>query len=141
MDELKRMISAKPQAELAMVLMARPAWGTPISTLGMAYLRRTWCNHLYLEFLAAHPQVIIKQYQRIGAVGIGILQGLVALAEALEVNCIWGEATEASANWYREQLDVEKVLDHFFIEDDVMQHCRKEMLGARQEMLARRTTT
>ena len=64
-----------------------------------------------------------------------------ALAEQLASPCIWGEATESSHSWYEDHLAIETVRDHFFIEDDVMQHCRNEMHRAQQEMLARRTTT
>lgn len=137
-EDLARFIQDHPTAETAMVLIARPAWRSPIPTLGIAYLRRTWCHHLFLEFFATHPQVIVRRHEKIGAVGIGILRQLIALAETLNVPCIWGEATEFSAGWYEEQLGVEKVLDHFFIEDEVMKHCRDELHKSHEQMLARR---
>ncbi len=140
MDGLRQGIHEHPRAEVAMVLIARPAWDSPIPTLGIAYLRRTWCN-LFLEFFATHPQVIVRRREQIGGVGYAMLHQIVALAEQLASPCIWGEATEHSHSWYEERLAVEEVRDHFFIEEDVMEHCRKEMLQAQQEMLARRTTT
>jgi len=141
MDGLRQAIHEHPRAEVAMVLIARPAWDSPIPTLGIAYLRRTWCNHLFLEFFATHPQVIVRRREQIGGVGVGILRQLVALAEMLNVSCIWGEATEQSHSWYEEQLRIGEVRDHFFIEDEVMLRCRNEMRRAQQEMLARRATT
>ncbi len=53
---------------------------------------------------------------------------------------------EARKTWkglfiHKERLAVEKVRDHFFIEEDVMEHCLNEMLRARQEMLARLDAT
>ena len=140
-DELERIIREHPRAEVAMVLVARPTWSSPIPTLGIAYLRRTWCHHLFLELFATHPQVIVRRREQISAVGVGILRQLVALAEALNVPCIWGEATEQSHSWYEDQLAIKEVRDHFFIEDDVMLHCQKEMRQAQEEMLARRATT
>jgi hypothetical protein len=79
-----------------MVLIARPAWNSPMPTLGIAYLRRTWCNHLFLEFFATHPQVIVRRREQIGGVGDAMLHQIVALAEQLVALCIWGEATDNS---------------------------------------------
>lgn len=123
-----------------MVLIARAAWESPIPTLGIAYLRRTWCNHVFLEFLALHPQVVVRRREQVGSVGSAMLHQIVALAEQIHAPCIWGEATEGSHEWYEERLAVEEVRDHFFIEDDVMQHYLNEMHQTQQVMLARRTT-
>ncbi len=140
-DDLRRVIREHPHVEVAVVLIARPVWRSPIPTLGIAYLRRTWCHHLFLEFFAAHPKVIVRRHEQIALVGTGFLQQLVALAEMLRVSCIWGEATEFSAGWYEDQLGVEKVLDHFFIEDEVMKLCCDEMHKSQEQMLARRLET
>ena len=140
MDGLERVIREHPRAEVAMVLVARPAWRSPIPMLGIAYLRRTWCHHLFLEFFATHPQVIVRRREQIGGVGDAMLHQIVALAEQLDIRCLWGEATEHSCDWYQDHLAIEEVRDHFFIEDDVLLHCREEMHRAQQEMLARRAT-
>ena len=141
MDGLRQFIHAHPTAEVAMVLIARSAWRSPIPTLGIAYLRRTWCNHLYLDLFATHPQVLVRRREQVSGVGAAMLHQIVALAEQLSTPCIWGEATENSHSWYQERLAIEEVRDHFFIEDDVLAHCREEMRQAQQEMLARRATT
>jgi len=141
LESLVEVIRQIPRAEVAMVLIALPTWRSQIPTLGLAYLRRTWCHHLFLEFFATHPHVIAKKMERVGGVGVGILGQLVSLAESLKIPCIWGEATESSASWYEDQLAVEKVLDHFFIKDDIMEHCRKEFLKSQEQMLARRAKT
>ena len=140
LDNFVEAIRQHPRAEVAMVLIARPTWRSQIPTLGIAYLRRTWCHHLFLEFFATHPQVIAHKHEKVSGVGIGILHQIVALAESLEIRCIWGEATETSFTWYQERLAIETVRDHFFIEDDVMLHCQKEMHESQNEMLARRAT-
>src|SRR5437667_5977587 len=117
MKELIKVILRYSRRETAMILIAQPTWPSRIPVLGIAYLRRTWCHHLFLEFLATHPHVIAKRHEKIGGVGVGLLLQIVSLAERLNIPCIWGEATEFSAQWYEEQLGVETVLDHFFIED------------------------
>ena len=138
---LTETIEENQKSESAMVLIARPVWASRTKILGIAYLRRTWCHHLYLEFFATHPQIIAKRYERIGGVGAAMLHQIVGLAEQLDIHCIWGEATEYSYEWYQDHLAIEEVRDHFFIEDDVMAHCQKERIKAQQEMLARRTPT
>ena len=141
MDGLRQAIREHPRSEVAIVLIARPAWISLVPTLGIAYLRRTWCNHLFLEFFATHPQVIVRRREQIGGVGDAMLHQIIALAEHLDAPCIWGEATENSFEWYQDHLAIEEVRDHFFIENDVMAHCQEEMRQAQQEMLARRITT
>lgn len=141
LDDLRQVIHEHPNTELAMVLIARPVWDSPIPTLGIAYLRRTWCNHLFLEFFASHPQVLISRREQIGGIGDAMLHQTVSLAEQLSAPCVWGEATQNSYEWYQDHLAIEEVRDHFFIEDEVMVHCQNEMRRAQQEMLARRTTT
>ena len=141
MAHLEETINANHQKESAMVLIARPAWVSSTKTLGIAYLRRTWCHHFYLEFFAAHPHVLARRYERIQGVGDAMLNQIVALAEKLAIPCIWGEATVNSYSWYQDHLAIIEVRDHFFIEDDVMRHCQKEMHNAQKEMLARRATT
>jgi hypothetical protein len=137
-DELVAAIQKNPAAEIAAVLIARPTWTSSLHTLGFAYLRRTWCHHLFLEFFATHPHVIAKRHEKIGGVGSGLLLQIVSLAGELDIPCIWGEATETSAPWYQEQLALEQVRDHFFIEDDVLRHCQNELNRSQKEMLARR---
>lgn len=141
LEHLTETIEQNQKSETAMVLIARPAWASRTKTLGIAYLRRTWCHHLYLEFFTAHPQVLTKRYEKIGAVGDAMLHQIVALAEQLDIRCVWGEATELSYDWYQHHLAIKEVRDHFFIEDAVMEHCQKERRKAQQEMLARRATT
>jgi len=70
-------------------------------------------------------------------VGSGMLDQLVTLAEEMHISCIWGEATSGSAPFYQRALNVKQILDHFFIEDDVMAYCRDESHKARAQMLAR----
>ncbi len=59
-----------------------------------------------------------------------MLHQILALADHLDIRCIWGEATEHSCGWYQDHLAIKEVRDHFFIEDDVMEHCQKERLKA-----------
>ena len=133
-------LDARMNLELLPIQSELRIWDSPISTLGIAHLRRTWCNHLFLEFLALHPQVLLRRREQVSSVGSAMLHQIVALAGQINAQCIWGEATEGSHEWYEERLAVQEVRDHFFIEEDVMEHCLNEMHRAQQEMLARRGT-
>ena len=57
----------------------------------------------------------------------------------IEMPCIWGEATAHSSPFYERALNVNQILDHFFIEDEVMRYCRERLRKAREQTLARRT--
>jgi hypothetical protein len=140
LSALRDAIQRDPYTEVAMILVARAAWRSVTPILGFAYFRRSWCHHLIVDFLAAHPRVIEKKPEQIRGVGAGIIFQLVALAEELEIPCVWGEATKHSAPFYERTLAVEKIRDHFFIEDEVMQHCRAESHRRRKRLLARRQT-
>jgi len=139
--ELRECILRNPKSEVAMIFVACATWPSSTPILGFAYFRRSWSHHLIVDFLSAHPRVIDGKPERIRGVGTGILYQLVALAEAMKIPCIWGEATAHSAPFYERALDVKKILDHFFIEDDVLRYCRGELHKSRQQMLAHRTTT
>ena len=125
--ELRDKVQHNPKAEVAMIFVARPTWRSPTPLLGFAYFRRTWCHHLVVDFLSAHPRVIAEKPERIRGIGTGILYQLVALSEEIEIPCIWGEATAYSAPFYERALNVEQILDHFFIEDEVMRYCRNQL--------------
>jgi hypothetical protein len=134
--ELRIGVRHNPKVELAMILVVRATWPSPTSILGFAYFRRTWCHHLVVDFLSAHPRVIDGNPERIRGVGTGILNHLVALAEEVKIPCIWGEATAHSAPFYERALNVQQILDHFFIEDEVMRYCRERVRKSRQQTLA-----
>lgn len=140
LGELRGCIRRNPKSEVAMIFVACATWSSPTPILGFAYFRRSWCHHLVVDFLSAHPRVIDGKPERIRGVGTGILYQLVALAEEIETPCIWGEATAHSAPFYERALNVKQILDHFFIEDEVMEYCRDRLHKSREQMLARQAT-
>lgn len=106
--ELSGCIRRDPKAEVAMILVAGATWRTATPILGFAYFRRSWSHHLIVDFLSAHPRVIDGKPERIRGVGTGLINQLVAVAEAMKIPCIWGEATSHSAPFYQRALGVEK---------------------------------
>jgi hypothetical protein len=106
--------SAKGHDELGFLLVAKLPGSNDI--IGMAWCRHTWCNHLVLDFLASHPLYDKSSgYRRIGA---SMLLALGHITRCTKIPLIWGEATLASAGFYKAaalQENKRKVQDHFFI--------------------------
>ena len=80
--------------------------------------------------------MIAGESERVRGVGSGIINHVVAIAEEMDIRCIWGEATAYPAPFYQRTLNVEQILDHFFIEDEVMVYCRDRLRRAREQRLA-----
>jgi hypothetical protein len=118
LDELVRGIASQPQAEIGFLLVAKPTWKPAPRTLGIAWCRRTWCNHIVLDFLAAHPSTLGKDY---AGIGTALLYSTARVAGRIQAPLVWGEATALSAPFYRRVLDVEGILDHFFIPEDTLE--------------------
>ena len=78
--EIRDATARKSREELAFLLLARAEWSTGSPILGLAHCRRTWCGHIFLDFLSVHPRIVAQQEPRIRAVGIGILYGLCEIA-------------------------------------------------------------
>src|SRR5204863_3239267 len=91
--ELRESICRNPRTEAAMILVGSATWHSRTPILGFAYARRTWCHHVVIDFLSAHPRVLDGRPERIRGVGSGLLKQVVALAEAIQSPCVWGEAT------------------------------------------------
>jgi len=95
-------------------------------TLGVAWCRRTWCNHLVLDFLAVHPALNdpLGGYK---GMGFGLFIGIAVVAEKLGCHLVWGEATESSCTFYQKLLGGTSVLDHFFFGAEALDALRREL--------------
>ena len=99
--------------------------------LGLAHCRRTWCGHIFLDFLSVHPRIVAPHEPRIRTVGLGILYGLCELAGQCGIPVVWGETTETSVAFYRKALGVPSLLDGFTISGALLEHCRHEFRRVR----------
>jgi hypothetical protein len=115
LTDLQRKVRHDSTCELAFIMIATIRRVQRDVPVGLAYCRRTWCNHLALDFLALHP-IALTERERVHGVGSGIGFGLVQLARALKIPRIWGEATVSSAPFYEKLLAVRPVEDLFIIE-------------------------
>ena len=120
-----------------MMLLARPRWRAATPVFGFCFARRSWCHHLIVDYLGVHPRVLGNVSENVHGVGTGILYQLVQLASEFRMPCVWSEASVNSAGFYERALGIKPVSDHFFIEDEVMARCRRELRQARQRVLAK----
>jgi hypothetical protein len=120
LQDLQVRIKSVPAAEVGFLVVVRSTWKEAPKLLGVCWCRRTWCNHIVLDFAAVHPKALVPQsgYKGIGST---MLQGLALVASAIQSALVWGEATELSAPFYEKVLGIRKVKDHFFIRPSILQ--------------------
>lgn len=126
LKELKHKTTREPTREFAFLVLARADWLVDASVLGLCCCRRTWCNHIVLEFAAVHPMVLDDAARNIRGIGTGMLHSLICIADEIGAKTVWGEATENSAPFYEKVLAIPRVGDHFFITGATMERCRKQ---------------
>jgi len=110
LDEVRIFKKDNPHSEVRVLLLARAAWFRSGVPMGLCLLRRTWCNNLCLEYLAAHP---LATDDHISGIGSGLLYEAICFARSLRVRDLWGEATALSRGFYENVFDLAEVRDLF----------------------------
>lgn len=121
-DELRTLIQSNQTGEYCFFLTLTADW-FPGGILGEVMLRRTWCHHLFMDFLYVHPSIAGQTSKVKKGIGYALLTTVAASAKYLDIPLVWGEATEISSIWYSKQLcqkDDEPVKDHFFIRETLI---------------------
>ncbi|MBX7210785.1 MAG: GNAT family N-acetyltransferase [Verrucomicrobiaceae bacterium] len=126
-DELKAGIDKVPQAEIGFLVIAKATWSPGPKMLGVAWCRRTWCNHIVLDFLAAHPSTLGPARGYAG-IGTALLYYVAEIAGQIGAPLVWGEATALSAPFYRRVLNSNDILDHFFVRDTMVAKMREQLI-------------
>ncbi len=90
-------IQREPRADLGFALsLANPIHTGHEHAFGFVFVRRTFCNHLFLEFLAASPST----EETIIGVGTQLMLTLALLARRWRSAELWGECTLVSTSFY-----------------------------------------
>ena len=126
LDSFRSIVSRQPQAEVSVLLVVRADWFPRSPVLGLAQCRRTYCNHLILEFLSVHPAIVGGAAPHVRGTGNGLIFSLAEVASTVGVPLIWGEATAHSAPFYAKTCRLPKVQDYFFIRGRSLAFCRME---------------
>lgn len=109
LSELRKMIADDEEGEFCFYLKVTADWFP--ASLGGAMVRRTWCNHLMVDFLFVHPSISGKAVN-VKSIGLRLLQAICLIAETIGCPLVWGEATRDSASFYERQLH-QPVKDRF----------------------------
>lgn len=112
LPQLEAMIAQEPEGEFCFYLKVTADWFP--ASLGGAMVRRTWCNHLMIDFLFVHPSISGKAVN-VKNIGTRMLESICLIARELECRLVWGEATHDSATFYARQLGQQPVRDRFDI--------------------------
>ena len=100
--------------ELAFLIVARAQWAKP-SALGLCLSRRSWCNHLIVDFLAVHPNFQEGGKQPLKGIGAALLLSVTEIATLIGAKRIWGEATRGSSTKYEDFFGIKNVRDLFVV--------------------------
>ncbi|MGV3661731.1 MAG: GNAT family N-acetyltransferase [Prosthecobacter sp.] len=113
-SQLHKCTEQQPEGEFGFLLVARATWKPAPGILGIAWCRRTWCNHIVLDFLSVHPATNdpVRGYKGMGG---AMLRAVAVVAGLIDCPLVWGEATVSSASFYQKMLGGQAVRDHFFI--------------------------
>lgn len=112
--QLQQLTDHSPEGEFCFYLKVTADWFP--ASLGGAMVRRTWCNHLMIDFLFVHPSISGKAVN-VKNIGTRLLDGICLIARTLGCRLVWGEATHDSAAFYARQLGQQLVRDRFDIGD------------------------
>jgi hypothetical protein len=103
----KARVKREPHAELAFMAVLTGEWA-PKHILGFTLFRRSWCNHIAVDFIASHPANRENPARAVSGVLRATFRAITEVAFALRVTRIWGEATDSSAEKYAHIFDLKK---------------------------------
>lgn len=109
--QLKSRIRAHPSEEFVMMAVIKCDAPTCPPILGFCLFRRTWCNHLALDFLAVNQQGRAGLGPKVGGVGtflVGFVCRLAADIGAAQICC---ETTQRSAQIYETWFMLKELRD------------------------------
>jgi hypothetical protein len=116
LQEIKDHIQDNPHAEVAVLILAQASWQQGSSLVGLCHFRRTWCNNLFIDFLAVHPSISGNRTSPLGGVGTGVLHYVTKVASEIDAGVIWGEATQNSVFFYRKVFERDSMNDLIYVE-------------------------
>jgi len=120
-DDISDHITNNPHCEVANLVVMKCDWFTESEVIGVAHFRRSWCNNLILDYLAAHPWIANRPehfQHKVSGVGTGLLCFLSNIGVRYNCEAIWGEATQNSCQIYKRFFDLESVRDLLYIPRD-----------------------
>lgn len=90
-------------------------WYPHGTLLGFTLVRRTWCNHLAVDYLAAHPRIASVE-KDVNGVGLALLTTVATLAKKINAPTIWLETTAESRLFYQKVFDLPELKDLLIVD-------------------------
>lgn len=109
-ETLKASIRQEANGEFVGLILATAEWNAPCSTLGFCFFRRTWCNHIAVDFLATHPCLQRSESEILG-VGTALLYAIGEVAQEIFAPTIWAETTDLSVKYYQKLFKIPTLKD------------------------------
>jgi hypothetical protein len=135
-EEIGTKIKDNEHIELAGFVLLKCDWFPDSSVIGICHFRRTWCNSITLDYLAAHPFSVEppeKYAHVLEGVGSALLWFISDIARRNICGRIWGEATHGSSSYYKRIFYLESVEDLILVPPLNYLECAKNDLLWRAE--------
>ncbi len=116
--EFKTYINDNPRREVGCLVLLTCDWFPDSDVLGVCHFRRSWCNHIVLDYLCAHPFITAptKNYENVvNGVGLALLFFVTEITKECKSKLIWGEATQNSFNFYKKVFKLRSVKDLIYV--------------------------
>jgi hypothetical protein len=121
--EVKGHIEREPECEIGGFILLKCDWFSEANVIGLCHFRRTWCNHISVDYLAKHPLTLgtkTEDRHKVGGIGPALLCFVCRIAVEHSCNLLWGEATSISHMFYEDffSLGEGKVKDLFTVSQE-----------------------
>jgi hypothetical protein len=110
-------IASNPKIEVGGFIVLRGVWFPGSEIIGFSHFRRTWCNKIILDYLAAHPFIVRPKEDsthKVRGVGTALLYFITQIVKQENCTALWGEAASLSASFYQYVFKLERVEDLIF---------------------------
>ncbi len=107
-------IASNPKVEVGGFIVLGCNWFPDSEIIGFSHFRRTWCNKIVLDYLAAHPFIACPKddaTHKVRGVGVALLYFIIQVLKRQNCPTLWGEATSLSSTYYQKTFKLERVED------------------------------
>ena len=109
------LIQNNPHEEVSVFVVVKALQRSRRKLVALVYFRRTWCNNIYLDYVAVHPSLVDEPNRPIRDTGTVILYFIAWLAETIGARAVWGMTTQNSVEFYRRIFGGKRIKDLLYL--------------------------
>jgi len=111
--DLDMFVTDNPHVEVSNYVLLTCDWFCPSNVIAAAHYRRSWCNRIILDYLSVHPSIVRPPdgEQIVKGAGTALVCFIAEVADSINADMLWGEATQLSREWYQRAFELEDVKD------------------------------